>query len=293
MACIAGWENLLLASAVSALLLAVVSFIDDLNSISPGLRFSCHAIAALSTLYFFEKPKVELGLLNTANWPVPAALVMPVLFLWITGYTNAFNFMDGLNGLAAGQAVVTSVGSALIAGVASGNWNSPPVLACFVVAGTASGFLPHNFPRARMFMGDVSSAPLGYLLAVLAIWIAAEHGWWLVVPLVLLHTNFVLDTAITLIRRILNGRCWHAAHREHFYQRLNRAGRSHAFVTGCEMALQVVGLLLLLAYVGAEAPARLGLVAAIIGIWLSFFVFCEGQFQHALKNRVEGTPAAT
>ncbi|HIG30944.1 MAG TPA: UDP-N-acetylmuramyl pentapeptide phosphotransferase, partial [Verrucomicrobiales bacterium] len=74
-----------------------------------------------------------------------------------------------------------------------------------IIAGVCAGFLPHNFPKARMFMGDVSSAPLVYLLACLCLWLSVEYGWWLLIPLVLLHANFVLDTGITLLRRILNG----------------------------------------------------------------------------------------
>ena len=95
-------------------------------------------------------------------------------------------------------------------------------------------------------MGDVGSAPLGFLLAFLALWAAKEHGWWLLIPLALLHANFVLDTGITFVRRVLRGEKWYDAHREHFYQRLIRSGKSHAFVTGCEMGLQllVLGLIL-------------------------------------------------
>ena len=82
-----------------------------------------------------------------------------------------------------------------------------------VVAGAAAGFLPHNFPRARMFMGDVSSAALGFVLAGLAVWLGLEQGWWLLIPLGLLHANFILDTGITLGRRLLGGERWFAAHR--------------------------------------------------------------------------------
>ena len=80
-----------------------------------------------------------------------------------TGYTNAFNFMDGINGIAAGQGSITAAGTALITGMAANSWDSSIVLGAVVIIGACAGFLPHNFPKARMFMGDVGSAPLGFL----------------------------------------------------------------------------------------------------------------------------------
>jgi hypothetical protein len=130
-----------------------------------------------------------------------------------------------------------------------------------------------------MFMGDVGSVPLGFLLSVLALWLAKSVGWWLLIPLSLLHTNFILDTAITLLRRVARGEKWYAAHREHFYQRLIRAGKTHSFVSGVEMALQVLVLVLMLAYVQSSVPIRILLIFAVVGIWLAFFGYCEGQFR--------------
>lgn len=256
-------------------LLAVVSFLDDLRSLPPGLRFGCHALAAV----------VVVGILadSAASFWAMAAF-FSLAFLWIVGYTNAFNFMDGINGIAAGQALITGTGMGLLVGIATTEWSSPPVLLTFAVAGAAAGFLPFNFPSARMFMGDVGSAPLGFLLAALALWLAREHGWWLTIPLGLLHANFVLDTGITLVRRILRRERWYEAHREHFYQRLIRSGKSHACVTGWEMALQVVVLVAALLYLRADNAWRVAISAAVVGIWLAFFVFCEREFQKVKRS---------
>jgi hypothetical protein len=174
---------------------------------------------------------------------------------------------------------------ALLAGVASGDFTSPPVLLSFALAGAALGFLPHNFPNARMFMGDVGSAPLGFLLGVLVVWLANSAGAWLIIPLALLHANFVLDTAITLIRRIGRGDQWYQAHREHFYQRLVRSGKSHAFVTGWELGLQGLVLALMLLYLQAGVPVRVVLIGVVILIWLGFFVICEISFRRAAGLR--------
>ena len=273
--------------------LAALSFWDDLRPLRPAVRFGGHALAALGVLYALNWPRFSVGLTSQPGVALPALASWFFLFLWLTGYTNAFNFMDGINGLAAGQAVVTGFGMALLGSVASGQWSvisgqwavvSPPVLLSLVIAGAALGFLPHNFPKARIFMGDVGSAPLGFLLATLVIWMARDFGWWLLVPLTLLHANFVLDTGITLARRILRGERWYEAHREHFYQRLIRSGKSHAFVTLWEMGLQLIVLGLMVVYVFNGVPMRVALVATVLMIWLAFFAYCDRCFQTARRN---------
>lgn len=262
-----------------ATVVAAVSWLDDIRSLPAALRLACHIGAAVAVSAMFRWP------LGTAM-PVPAVLCWLGLLVWLAGYTNAFNFMDGINGIAAGQAVITGLGMGVLGGVASGQWESTPVILSFVVAGASAGFLPHNFPKARMFMGDVGSASLGFTLGVLTLWIAHDVGWWLIVPLALLHSNFVLDTGITLIRRALAGKEWHAAHREHFYQRLVRAGKSHCFVTSLEMLLQLFVGVMLVAYLDAGLLVRAGIVAGVFVTWFLYFLYCERLFRKVLPAAV-------
>lgn len=275
----------MLLVGVCTLALAVLSFFDDLKSIRVAIRLGCHLIAALVVLFVLGFSSITLGFSPDIGLLVPAALSGLLGCLWIVGYTNGFNFMDGINGIAAGQAAITGMGMALLVGLASGDFSSTPVLLSLTIAGAAIGFLPYNFPTARMFMGDVGSAPLGFLLSVLVLWLANIAGTWLLIPLALLHANFVLDTAITLVRRIARGDKWHQAHREHFYQRLVRSGRSHAFVTGWELGLQCFVLALMLLYLQVGVPLRIGLIVVVILIWLTFFVFCEFSFRRAAGLR--------
>lgn len=271
-----GVTSVVLAAALE---IGVVSFFDDIKSVGVAIRFGSHSVAAVAALAVLNVCGLRLVVdLGGFSW-LAVALVWLLGFLWIVGYTNAFNFMDGINGLAAGQAIVTGFGMALLGGLALHGYHSTPVLWCTAVASAALGFLPHNFPQARMFMGDVGSAPLGFWLAVLSLWLAQSAGWWLLVPLVLLHANFVLDTGITLLRRILRGERWYEAHREHFYQRLIRSGKSHVFVTGWEMALQGLVLGLMVLYLHASVPGRAGLIAVVILVWLAFFAYCEPLFR--------------
>jgi UDP-N-acetylmuramyl pentapeptide phosphotransferase/UDP-N-acetylglucosamine-1-phosphate transferase len=259
--------------ALAVFVLALVSFVDDLKSLPQLLRFIVQGGAALVALYGLFGRRIG----------VPSSVIMvgeAILgFVWIIGYTNAFNFMDGINGIAASQAAVTGLAMGLLSGVATGQWCALPVVICFLLAGASLGFLPHNFPKARMFMGDVGSAPLGFLLSLLVLWLARDQGWRLLVPLSLLHANFFMDAGITICRRIIRGERWHEAHREHFYQRLVRARISHAFVTLSEMGLQCVVFGFLTLYLYVEVPVRLILVGTVIMIWLSFFAWAEKRFK--------------
>ena len=273
----------------AAVMLAVVSFADDWKSMRASVRFLCHTLAAIAALFALRAAAPTLTISDELSWTLPPLLAFVVGFLWFAGHTNAFNFMDGINGLAAGQAVLTALGMVLVTGSATGKWNDTPTLAALAIGGAALGFLPHNFPKPRMFMGDVSSAPLGFLLAVVTVWMAHKNGWWLMIPLALLHANFVLDTAITLLRRIVRGERWYAPHREHFYQRLIRAGKKHTFVTTAEMAVQLVVILAMAAYVKADTAGRLGLIGAVLLLWAGFFTYAEILFNRS--QRVVAVPA--
>jgi UDP-N-acetylmuramyl pentapeptide phosphotransferase/UDP-N-acetylglucosamine-1-phosphate transferase len=274
----ASWQTGLLA--LTSGLLSIISFCDDRKPLPWRVRLGTHFGAAAVMLCAL----LHAELLAAPVWVGPSGLLV---LLWFAGYANVFNFMDGINGLAAGQAVVTGIGTAMVgisAGLVAGH---PAILLAVVLAGAAGGFLPHNFPRARMFMGDVSSIPLGFMLAVLAIWVAHDAGWWLLVPLGLLHTNFWLDSGITIIRRKLRGEVLYQAHREHFYQRLVRAGWSHPSVTGWEMGLQILVLGLVVVGVGRGPWALAWTVPVVFGVWLAFFAVCEWTFARARGHRNE------
>lgn len=255
----------------SALFLAVVSFFDDVRSLSARLRFVAQCLAALASV-----------VLLAPAWPDDGAGAKALFYLgalfWLVGYTNAFNFMDGINGLAALQAAISGLGIAAVALVAGAQLTEPSLWLALAVSGSAAGFLPYNFPRARMFMGDVGSAPLGFLLAAGPLWIARDHGWGLLLPLLALQAGFVLDTGVTLLRRLGRKEKIFQAHREHFYQRLVRSGWSHTQATGLLMGLQLV-VTALLSSVLAFRPAWMPIaVAGVCLSWVACFWFCESRF---------------
>jgi UDP-N-acetylmuramyl pentapeptide phosphotransferase/UDP-N-acetylglucosamine-1-phosphate transferase len=209
------------------------------------------------------------------------------MVFWIVGYTNAFNFMDGINGIAGIQAGVGALAMAAVAGVGIGRWDSAPVLISLAVSGAALGFLPHNFPKARMFMGDVGSAPLGMLLGFLVLWICNEHGFQLFIPLAMIHTNFILDTSVTLVRRIARGDRWLDSHREHFYQRLVRSGFSHTAVTSWEGFLLSIASIISILVARSSTTVQLVTLTYVILMWGSFFAIVEYRFwkTNQINNR--------
>jgi UDP-N-acetylmuramyl pentapeptide phosphotransferase/UDP-N-acetylglucosamine-1-phosphate transferase len=261
---------------ISIVLVAGISIIDDIKSLSAKVRFIGHGLAGVILLLsiYLGGGVVNMSVIGM----VITAFGGGVLLVWLVGYANAFNFMDGINGLAGGQAAISALFSAYAIGTYSGNWDSGPVLISLAVSGAALGFLPHNFPRASMFMGDIGSVTLGFSFAAISIWSFIVAGWELFLSLCLIHSNFVLDTGTTLFLRIRRKEKWWMPHREHFYQKLIRSGRSHLFVTSWEMFLQVCVVLLLVRSFSAGNTERLFLYASIFGIWISFFCYCENCF---------------
>lgn len=265
--------------------LAAISFMDDLYNLHSGFRLACHSLVAIIgftylTIYHPISPTFSIQ-----NNTITSILVFLVTILVISGYTNAFNFMDGINGIASVQAIITGTGSALIIGINYDDWNSLPLLLNLLIAGCALGFLPQNFPTARMFLGDVGSATFGYFLAILGYWAVLMYGITILLPLLLLHSNFILDTGITLVRRIFLSQKWYQAHHEHFYQKLIRAGKSHTQVTLTEAALQIGVVLLLLHFPNYSNEKQIFIGLLIIGVWLSFFFYAEKLFKTAVVGK--------
>ncbi len=222
---------------IGALLVAGISFVDDLHSLPAVPRLVVHlAGAAILT---------ALGV----NQAEPALVVLA--FVYVVVFTNVYNFMDGIDGLAGTQAVVGGAALAL-AGVIVGN---PVVTAsCGVLAAAALGFLVYNLPPARLFMGDVGSTFLGFSFAGLSLLanIGVGGNRLPVEFSLVLFAPFLFDSIVTLTRRVVRGERWYAAHRSHYYQRLVQCGLSHG-----QVSMLYGGL------------AVLSAAAALLGLYLS------------------------
>ncbi|HEX3500652.1 MAG TPA: glycosyltransferase family 4 protein [Stellaceae bacterium] len=220
-----------LAAIAAAIVLAVVSWRDDVGGLSPALRLTVQALAVIIGMAFLPGAgTVFQDLLPPALDRVAAAIV----WLW---FINAFNFMDGIDGIAGTEAAAIGAGIALLAlahldvvGLGTG-------LFAAATAGAALGFLCWNWQPAKLFMGEVGSVPLGYLLGWLLLTLAGA-GYW--APALILPLYFLADASLTLLRRLARGEKIWQPHRQHFYQRAVQAGRSHAAVVLRVLAADLV-----------------------------------------------------
>ncbi|AIB11346.1 hypothetical protein ABAZ39_04820 [Azospirillum argentinense] len=243
---------------VGAVALMAVSWMDDRRGLGPAPRFLAQiaaVVAGLSALPSGALPGGALpgdGLVFQGLLPFWAdRLVAAVGWLW---FVNLFNFMDGIDGLAGGEAASIGAGLALVAALAG----LDPALALYglAAAGAALGFLMWNWHPAKLFMGDVGSVPLGFTLGWLLLALAASGLW---VAALLIPAYFLADATFTLLRRLVEGKKVWQAHREHFYQKATQRGRSHAQVVRLVLMLNAALLLL------AAASLALGWVVLPAG----------------------------
>lgn len=240
-------DSYFVASLASGLAVATAGWWDDVHTLSARARFSIYGFAAAIA--------VAVILHTNAGYQIAALpLQIVVVFgvaLALLWWINLYNFMDGINGIAALEGVFIMLAAMALSLAQS----SAPVFGFYaVVAAALVGFLPWNFPVARVFMGDVGSAFLGFVIGVLGLWSILSGAlslWqWLI-----LGGVFIVDASYTLAIRLLTGQRWHEAHRSHAYQRLADRCGSHTVAVMILMAINI-GWLLPLAWVATNDSWR-------------------------------------
>lgn len=256
--------------------IAVVSFLDDQRGLPVVVRFPGHVIGAGlivlgADLYL---PGIVPGI--PMLWPAWLGIGLGILFLvWMI---NLYNFMDGMDGLAGGMAVI-GFGTLALFGLFNGN--PPFATLSLVVAAATCGFLLFNFPPARIFMGDTGSAVLGLLAGGLILWGARDEIFPLWIGL-LVFSPFIVDASVTLIRRLLRGeRVWQA-HRTHYYQRLVQFGWSHRKTALFEYVLMAACSLS--ALLARQLEAR-GQVVVILAWLLVYSLLMAGVRRMEIKAK--------
>jgi Fuc2NAc and GlcNAc transferase len=248
------------ALVAAAILVAAVSWYDDLHTIGTLPRFAVHAGAIAIAIAALSAP-VLLQVPGGAIITLPLVVAILIGVFWGVGLTNVYNFMDGIDGIAGIQAVVAGLGWA----VAGFTLNDVFLqVAGGLIAASSIGFLFHNWSPARIFMGDVGSAFLGFLLAAL-VFLAGDAGNGRVPLAALLFVwPFVFDGMYTIFRRLSRRENIFEAHRSHLYQRLVIAGKSHAWVAAVYGILAMVttsaGIVWLLGMQFASVAAVAGLL---------------------------------
>lgn len=250
-----------LAVIAATAAVSLVGLIDDVRPLSARIRLGAQALAAVAVIGF------NLGQIDLA-WnlgTLPRAILLPASILWMVWVTNLYNFMDGIDGLAGGQAVVAG---AAISAAAFGAGSYVQGALALVLAASASGFLIFNLAPASIFMGDVGSTAIGFLFAALPF--VPGGGGVPIEAIAIVLSLFILDATTTLVRRIVRGERLFEAHRTHLYQRPLAFGTPHSIITAAVfpgmLAVGVCGAL----YGSASTAGRRQLVAVVVTIFASY-----------------------
>jgi len=216
--------------------IAVLGMLDDIHAVPVRYRLLVQAIVAVAVVY-------ELGGIVRIPLPPPLNpplgwLAAPLAILWLMTVTNFYNFMDGIDGLAGGQAVASCIG------VAVAGWALGATQFAIILAGATCGFLMLNRPPARIFLGDVGSTALGFSLGVLPLLALSSERPRAILAVTIGLALFLLDPIETLLRRTRKGHKPGVAHRSHSYQRIARAVGRHGTISA---SLVACGLLLAIA----------------------------------------------
>ena len=251
-------DNLLIA-LLGGIPVAFVGYLDDRRGLPARMRLVVHLAAAIWAVWWLgDLPPIQFG-----DATVETGLAGKVIaLLGIVWTLNLFNFMDGIDGIAASEAIFVAAAGAGIAGLCGLSTSS--MLVGLTLAAACGGFLPWNWPPARIFMGDVGSGFIGYAVGVLIVAGLREQPGAPFIALILAGVFFV-DATVTLLRRLMRRERLAQAHRTHAYQWLARRWSSHRRVTLAVLATNV-SWLLPLAAIASRHPS----VAAwlLVAAWL-------------------------
>ena len=243
--------------------LALVSLWDDVRGLPIQVRLPAHVAAAAIAVLAIASPapaQLDVGVVE--------AVLAVVTLVWMA---NLFNFMDGSDGLAGGMA---AIGFGALAIAACRADATPLALVAAALGSAGIGFLAHNFPPARVFLGDAGSVPLGFLAGALGLYGALTGVWPLWFPLVV-FSPFIADATVTLVRRIVRReRFWHA-HRDHYYQRLVVAGWTRRRLAVWAYALMAVAAVSALMAQAAGRGVLFGIILGWVALYVLLFIAIE------------------
>ena len=262
--------------AGAAFLVAGISFVDDWLSLQLSHRIVVHFAAA--GLLMWAGLDLKNIVVPGSVWTLPEALAIGFSLLFVVWMVNLYNFMDGMDGFAAGMAVIGFGSFAIFGWLAN---ESVFAMLSLVVAAAAGGFLISNFPPARIFMGDVGSSLLGLLAVAFMLW-ADRDG---IFPLwigVLIFSPFIVDATVTLIRRMLHRERFWEAHKSHYYQRLVQLGWGHRRTVLWEYAVMLLCALSAVGVRYLDAAGQWVVIAGWLLVYLSVMLIV-----HRLEMRHE------
>jgi UDP-GlcNAc:undecaprenyl-phosphate GlcNAc-1-phosphate transferase len=271
----AGWHHLavsfglsfqtLLTILLPGCLIFALGIYDDIHSVSPYTKVAVQAVA--SAMLFAGGLRILDVPVLFGTHHLPWFLGLPLTVLWVLAITNAFNLIDGLDGLAAGSALFSTM---VVFAVALVSGSSLVSLMALVLAGSILGFLRFNFSPATIFLGDCGSLFIGFMLSALALQGAQKAPTIIAVAIPVVSFGLpILETALSIVRRYLGGRPVFTADREHIHHKLLQRGLSHRQVVITLYAVSALFALLSLFLLWPTGD-MLGLVLAVLGtgVWI-------------------------
>lgn len=249
--------NLLLVLAL-ALIVALIGLIDDRWPLPAKSRLAVQFVAVSTLVVIIAVPNIP------SHETLDIGLIIVVLGLIFAGiwWLNLFNFMDGIDGFAISQSLFMLAGAIGLAMVQNKVPLTHPLIALMIVLAFASlGFLAFNWPPAKIFMGDVGSTFLGFLIFALALMTggAGLLGFW---QWMILGALFATDATVTLVRRLIQQKNVMKAHKTHAYQHLTRQLGGHRPVTQTLIAINTV-FILPLAWAAGHWPDQAWIIAGL------------------------------
>jgi UDP-GlcNAc:undecaprenyl-phosphate/decaprenyl-phosphate GlcNAc-1-phosphate transferase len=250
---------------VPACLIFCLGIYDDLYGAGPYVKFAVQAVAA-AMLFAGGMRVLDLPLIFGAH-SLPWFVGLPLTVLWVVAVTNAFNLIDGLDGLAAGSALFSTM-VFFIVSLVTHSWLGS--LMSVTLAGAILGFLRFNFNPATIFLGDSGSLFIGFMLSALALAGAQKAPTFVAVAIPVVSFGLpILETSLSIMRRLISGRPIFTADREHIHHKLLQMGFSHRQVVIVLYAVSAMFAMLSL-FLLWPTGSTLGLVLAVVGtgIWL-------------------------
>lgn len=252
---------------------ALVGFADDVRSVPVSLRLSVHLVAATWTATWI------LG-----AWDASPLVLLGFAVVGIAWVTNLFNFMDGIDGFAASNALAALVGLALLLAGDKNGATQASLVVLAALAGSLVAFLAFNWHPASVFMGDVGSTTLGFTVALLTLQAASlpsstHQQWGVLLAGFVAFAPFFLDATLTLTWRLLRGDPWWKPHRLHLFQRLVDEGRSLELVTLSYVAMSLVGTGIIVATTALRSST------AAIAIPVAWFAILSLAYAFTLPAR--------
>ncbi|MBM3954272.1 MAG: hypothetical protein FJ309_06625 [Planctomycetes bacterium] len=284
------WPRMAVPLLVGVLLpsvaIGVIGIVDDVRPLNAKFRLALQVAMAVV---------IGLVLGSFSQVSLPGVFTVPlgawswvVTILWIVGLTNAFNFMDGIDGMAATGAVI---GGCLVGFIAWLLWSPPCIILGACVAAAAGGFLVFNWQPARIFMGDVGSAFLGILFAAVPLLFPERYRAVVLLPVAMALWPYIFDPFLSVLRRIAGGHNPLVPHREFLFHRLVRSGWSHAATSLLYAVLALLGGLAGVATVDDRVPVEIRSAMALAPLTLACLL-TAGVEWHCARRTLAPTGAA-